>query len=70
MVLKTLEEVVGNLRALMASVSVTDVLQLVKIISAIAAYSHLEGVEALSKQMFALVFSGSSAVQKAVADSF
>ena len=68
--LKILVEVVGNLKALMASVSVTDVLQLVKIISAIAAFSDLEGVEALSKQMFALVFSGSSAVQKAVVDSF
>ena len=65
-----MEDVVGNLRALMASVSVTDVLQLVKIISAIAMYSLLEGVEALSKKMFALVFNCNSTVQAKVVDSF
>lgn len=68
--LKALEVVVGNLRALLASESVTDVLQLVKIISSFAAYPHLRGVEALSKRMFTLVFSASPTVQKAVVDSF
>ena len=56
-VLQTLEVVVSNLRPLMASESITDVLQLIKVISSIAAlFPFLKGIEALAKKMFALVF--------------
>jgi hypothetical protein len=69
-IIKTMEVVVANLRPLLGSESITDVQQLVKIISLFVSYQTLPGVEDLSKKMFALIFNNSDKVQATVMDSF
>lgn len=69
-VISALHTVIANLKALMASDSIMDVSQLVKITSELFAYPEMPGVSQLSKQIFSLVFNPNEKVQTSVVECF